>query len=77
MHVAGGPTESPWPKNVGLLFFHEAPERFFPGVQIDVVWFPPEFDTNCAKYLIHIDRGMAPATTAASTGRVWCREWVS
>jgi len=40
MNVAGGPTESPWPKNVGLLFFNEAPEQFFPGVQIDVVWFP-------------------------------------
>lgn len=40
MHVAGGPTESPWPKNVGLLFFNDAPERFFPGLQIDVVWFP-------------------------------------
>jgi ATP-dependent DNA helicase RecG len=40
MNVAGGPTESPWPKNVGLLFFNETPERFFPGVQIDVVWFP-------------------------------------
>ncbi|MCC6439600.1 MAG: transcriptional regulator, partial [Rhodanobacteraceae bacterium] len=40
MNVAGGPTESPWPKNVGLLFFNEAPEHFFPGVQIDVVWFP-------------------------------------
>ena len=26
--------------NVGLLFFNETPERFFPGVQIDVVWFP-------------------------------------
>ena len=40
MNVAGGSTESPWPKNVGLLFFNETPERFFPGVQIDVVWFP-------------------------------------
>ena len=40
MNVAGGPTESPWPKNVGLLFFNETPERFFPAVQIDVVWFP-------------------------------------
>mgnify|MGYP001492423101 CR=1 FL=1 len=40
MNVACGPTESPWPKNVGLLFFNETPERFFPGVQIDVVWFP-------------------------------------
>jgi ATP-dependent DNA helicase RecG len=25
---------------VGLLFFHDTPERFFSGVQIDVVWFP-------------------------------------
>jgi ATP-dependent DNA helicase RecG len=40
MNVAGGPTESLWPKNVGLLFFNDTPERFFPGVQIDVVWFP-------------------------------------
>lgn len=40
MNVAGGPVELPWPKNVGLLFFNERPERFFPGVQIDVVWFP-------------------------------------
>lgn len=34
MNVAGGPVESPWPKNVGLLFFNETPDRFFPGVQI-------------------------------------------
>ncbi|MFM7632223.1 MAG: Fic family protein [Betaproteobacteria bacterium] len=40
INVAGGPSESPLPKNVGLLFFNETPERFFPGVQIDVVWFP-------------------------------------
>ncbi|OHC61862.1 MAG: transcriptional regulator [Rhodocyclales bacterium GWA2_65_19] len=40
MNVVGGPSESPWPKNVGLLFFNEAPERFFPTTQIDVVWFP-------------------------------------
>jgi ATP-dependent DNA helicase RecG len=40
MNVVGGPDESPWPKNVGLLFFNEAPDRFFPYTQIDVVWFP-------------------------------------
>lgn len=40
MNVLGGASEAPWPKNVGLLFFNEAPERFFPGTQIDVVWFP-------------------------------------
>ncbi|MCL2591699.1 MAG: transcriptional regulator [Betaproteobacteria bacterium] len=40
MNVAGGSAELPWPKNVGLLFFNETPERFFPYTQIDVVWFP-------------------------------------
>ncbi|HLA40139.1 MAG TPA: RNA-binding domain-containing protein, partial [Candidatus Glassbacteria bacterium] len=40
MNLVGGPLESPWPKNVGLMFFSPAPERFFPGTQIDVLWFP-------------------------------------
>ena len=40
MQVVGGPTESPWPKNVGLLFFSEHPETVFPGARIDVVAFP-------------------------------------
>ncbi|MBN1959670.1 MAG: transcriptional regulator [Deltaproteobacteria bacterium] len=40
MSIIGGSTESPFPKNVGLLFFNEAPQRFFPVTQIDVVWFP-------------------------------------
>ena len=40
MNVVGGPPESPWVKNVGLLFFCDTPDRWFPGTQIDVVWFP-------------------------------------
>jgi ATP-dependent DNA helicase RecG len=40
MNIAGGTKEALWPKNVGLLFFNETPERFFPGTQIDVLWFP-------------------------------------
>lgn len=40
MNVVDGAAEAPKPKNVGLLFFNEAPERFFPGTQIDVLWFP-------------------------------------
>jgi len=40
MNVVGGSAESPYPKNIGLLFFNETPERFFPYTQIDVVWFP-------------------------------------
>jgi ATP-dependent DNA helicase RecG len=40
MAIIDGPEEAPKPRNVGLLFFSEAPERFFPGTQIDVVYFP-------------------------------------
>lgn len=40
MNIVGGPSEAPFPKNVGLLFFNDAPHRFFPATQIDVVWFP-------------------------------------
>jgi len=40
MNVVSGPTEAALPKNVGLLFFNDHPEQFFPATQIDVVWFP-------------------------------------
>lgn len=40
MNIVDGPEESPSPRNVGLLFFHPEPHRFFPQTQIDVVWFP-------------------------------------
>ena len=40
MNVVGGPAEMAFPKNVGLLFFNEHPEQFFPATQIDVVYFP-------------------------------------
>ena len=40
MNIVGGPSEACFPKNVGLLFFNQAPHRFFPATQIDVVWFP-------------------------------------
>jgi ATP-dependent DNA helicase RecG len=40
MNVIGGSAEAPFPLNVGLLFFHPEPYRFFPVTQIDVVWFP-------------------------------------
>ncbi|MFH1463672.1 MAG: Fic family protein, partial [Pseudomonadota bacterium] len=40
MHVVSGTSEAPFPLNVGLLFFHPEPWRFFPVTQIDVVWFP-------------------------------------
>ncbi len=40
MNILGGPSEQPRPKNVGVLFFHDEPQRFFPATQIDVVYFP-------------------------------------
>lgn len=40
MAIVDGPDEFLKPRNVGLLFFNEAPERFFPGTYIDVVQFP-------------------------------------
>jgi len=40
MAVTDGSTEHTLPRNVGLMFFNEGPERFFPQTQIDVVLFP-------------------------------------
>lgn len=40
MAIVDGPTESVLPRNVGLMFFNDQPERFFPQTQIDVVQFP-------------------------------------
>ena len=34
MNIVGGPHEAPFPKNVGLLFFNDQPQRFFPVTQI-------------------------------------------
>jgi ATP-dependent DNA helicase RecG len=40
MAVVDGPDEYVKPRNIGLLFFNETPEKFFPGTQIDLVQFP-------------------------------------
>jgi len=40
MNIVDGADEFVHPRNVGLLFFNDAPEEFFPGTQIDVVIFP-------------------------------------
>ncbi|MBI5485038.1 MAG: putative DNA binding domain-containing protein [Deltaproteobacteria bacterium] len=42
MGVIGGPDEAPFPLNIGLMMFNPEPWRFFPVMQIDVVWFPKE-----------------------------------
>ena len=40
MNLVDGPDESLQPRNVALMFFCDAPEKFLPGTQIDVVTFP-------------------------------------
>jgi ATP-dependent DNA helicase RecG len=40
MNIVDGPDEFLRPRNVGLMFFNNAPHRFFPQTQIDVVHFP-------------------------------------
>jgi ATP-dependent DNA helicase RecG len=40
MNIVNGADEYLKPRNVGVMFFHESPEQFFPGAQIEVVHFP-------------------------------------
>jgi|SRR5471030_493284 len=40
MNVVDGPGEFAWPKHVGLMFFSETPDRFFPYTQIDTLIAP-------------------------------------
>lgn len=40
MNLSQGANEHLFPKNVGLLMFSNHPEKFFKGIQIDVVEFP-------------------------------------
>ncbi len=40
LNVVDGADENVKPRNVGVLFFCETPEKFLPGTQIDVVIFP-------------------------------------
>ncbi len=40
MNIVDGADESVTPRNVGILFFCDSPEKFLPGTQIDIVIFP-------------------------------------
>lgn len=40
MNIVGGSSETPLPKNVGLMFFSPNPAKFFPNTQIDIVTLP-------------------------------------
>jgi len=42
MGVVNGPAEALMPLNIGLMMFNPEPWRFFPAMQIDIVWFPKE-----------------------------------
>jgi ATP-dependent DNA helicase RecG len=42
MGIISGPIERPFPLNIAAMMFHPEPWRFFPVMQIDVVWFPSE-----------------------------------
>jgi ATP-dependent DNA helicase RecG len=46
MNLSQGANEHLFPKNVGLLMFSNHPEKFFKGVQIDVVEFPKGIDAK-------------------------------
>jgi ATP-dependent DNA helicase RecG len=59
MGVIGGLPESPFPLNVGLMLFHPEPWRFFPTMQIDVVWFSSE-GPGGSKFSEKIFRGPLP-----------------
>lgn len=62
MGVVGGPDEAPFPLNVGLMMFNPEPWRFFPVMQIDVVWFPRE-GPGGDKFSEKIFRGPIPRMT--------------
>lgn len=46
MRLVGGPSEFRKPINVGLMFFNESPDRFFPYTQIEVVDKPDPTGTG-------------------------------
>lgn len=54
------------PRNVGLLFFNEDPDRFFPGARIEVVRFPD--DAGGDRLEEHIFRGPLPEQIRACLG---------
>jgi ATP-dependent DNA helicase RecG len=54
------------PRNVGLLFFNEDPDRFFPGARIEVVRFPD--DAGGDRLDEHVFRGPLPEQIRACLG---------
>ncbi len=46
LNIVEGSDEFITPRNIGLLFFNESPEKFFPTTQIDIVRFPEGVEGN-------------------------------
>ena len=63
MQIADGTKEQLRPKNVGLLFFSENPEKFFPYTKIEVVHF---FDDIGDRFVERIFSGSIPEQLKAS-----------
>jgi ATP-dependent DNA helicase RecG len=63
MQIADGTKELLRPKNVGLLFFSENPEKFFPYTRIEVVHF---FDDIGDRFTEHIFSGSIPEQLKAA-----------
>ena len=62
LNIVGGPPEAMFPKNVGLLFFNEQPDRFFPAT---------EHETEQDKSLINKEKGQdTPQVTDQDTDQV-------
>jgi ATP-dependent DNA helicase RecG len=63
MQIADGTKELLRPKNVGLLFFSENPEKFFPYTRIEIVHF---FDDIGDRFTEHIFSGSIPEQLKAA-----------
>jgi ATP-dependent DNA helicase RecG len=53
MHIVGGTSEYIKPKNIGLLFFTENPERFIPYARIEIVRFHDEIGDKFSEKIFH------------------------
>ena len=63
LQIVDGTKESLRPKNIGLLFFSENPEKFFPYTRIEIVHF---FDDIGDRFTEHIFSGSIPEQLKAA-----------
>ncbi|MBO6190487.1 MAG: putative DNA binding domain-containing protein [Alloprevotella sp.] len=60
MNLLTGPQEQRWLKNVAAMMFCEAPEKFFPYTQVDIVVFPEGKFKNPHNFTEKIFKGSVP-----------------